>query len=90
MTLKRCFGNEKGNLVSELQPQSLARGFKLGFGLFAVFALSALGAYILVGELGSEGVAQILIAAVLGPIIGSILFAIWWRFPQKSSVNKDT
>ena len=81
---------EKGNLVSELQPEALTRGFKLGFGLFALFAVSGLIVYLILGELGSEGVRQILIAAIFGPVLGSILFAIWWRFPQKSSLNKDS
>lgn len=75
--------------MSESQ-QSLARGFKLGFGLFGLFAVSAVGSYLLLGELGSEGVVQILIAAVLGPIVGSILFAIWWLFPKKIYESKDS
>ncbi len=75
--------------MSESQ-QTLASGFKLGFGLLGLFAISAVVSYLALGELGSAGVVQILIAAVLGPIVGSILFTIWWLFPKKTYENKDS
>lgn len=62
--------------------QAINRGFQLGFVLFGLFIVSAALIYVTADILGAEGSSKWLYALLCGPVIGSLLFGLWWLIRQ--------
>ncbi len=54
------------------------RGAQLGLQLFGVFALVAGLVYAGMGLLGWAGTTRALVAMLVGPLMGSVVIALWW------------
>ena len=68
--------------------ESIHRGLWLGIVLLGVFAVSAVVVYVVAGAAGSEGTGQLLVAAFLGPLIGSMVFGARWIWQQSSDLQE--
>ena len=57
----------------------LSNGFKLGGVLLGLFFVSAAALYFVAGLVVNNSTNQLLLALCLGPLVGSVIFGIWWR-----------
>lgn len=69
--------------------ESINRGLRMGIVLLGLFFLSAGAVYLLAGVAGVDDNGQIVIAACLGPLLGSLVFGGWWLQQRASNVQEQ-